>query len=85
MNGPQNQIPKARKTNARSLHHLEEAQALLPDFPDHSPHEASPAKRYRESRSNKMDIEMGIEAKALWTQIRTENNNQMTGLGELYC
>ena len=60
-----NQISKARKTGARLLHHLEEAQVLLLDFPDHGPHGASPAKHYRKSKSNMTDIEMGIGAETL--------------------
>jgi len=80
-----NQKSKARKTGARPLHHVEEAQALLPDFPDHGPHGAFPTKRHRKSKSNMTNIEMGIGAEALWIQIRAEDNNQRAGLGRLYC
>ena len=34
---------------------------------------------------NWTDTEMGIGAKALWTQIWTEESNQKAGFGELYC
>jgi len=65
-----NQIPKTGKVDARSLHHLEEAQALLSNLPDHGHHGASFEKCYSEPRSNRTDIKMGIRAEALWTQIK---------------
>jgi len=85
MSVPQTRYQRLKKPSACPLHHLEEAQALLPDFPDHGPYGASPAKHHRKSRSNVTDVEMDIRAKALWTQIRTEDSNQRTSLGGLYC
>jgi len=43
-----NQIPTTRKIGACSLHHLEEAQALLPNLFDYSPHLA-PLRRVEEN------------------------------------
>ena len=59
------QIPKAEKVDARSLHHLEKAQALLINLPDHGPHRTSSENHYRESRSNGTDMEIGIRAEDL--------------------
>jgi len=55
-----NQILKAEKVGARSLRHLEEAQALLSNLLDHCPHGVSSEKRHKESKNNWADIEMGI-------------------------
>ena len=84
MNKPQTRYQRLIKL-VLVLHHLEEAQALLSKLPNHSPHRASPKKSYREPRSDEEDIEMDIETETLWNQIRAEDNNQRTGLGELYC
>jgi len=76
LNEPQIKYQRLEKL-VLSLHHLEEAQALLSDLSEHGPHEASPAKRYRESRSNRTDIEMGIEVEALKYKPRTAIKGQV--------
>jgi len=53
---------KGCKSCARSRHHLKETQALLSNLPDHGSHEGYYKKHYKESRSNEMDIEMGVRA-----------------------
>ena len=65
-----NQIPKAEKVGARSLHHLEETQVLISNFVDHNPHVASSEKHYRDSISNGINVEMDIGAEARCTQIQ---------------
>ena len=67
-----NQIPKAEKVGAHSLHHLQKAQALLSNLSDHGPYRASSEKCYRELRSNATIIEIGIGAEALWILIQAK-------------
>ena len=81
---PPNKIPKVKEAGGSPLHHLEEAQALLPNLLDHSPHQASPAKHHGKSRSNWKDIKIGFGAEILRTQIRDKDNNQRSGLGRLH-
>ena len=58
-----NQVPQVRKAGARSLH-LKEAQALLSNLLDNSPHRASFEKHLGESRSNRENTKMGIELRS---------------------
>ena len=61
---PPNKIPEARKANASPLNHLEEAQALLLNLPDHSHHRVSPTKHREKSQSNRKDIKMASELRS---------------------
>ena len=82
MNEPQNQVSKARRAGACSVHHLEEAQALLSSLPHHCPHRSSPEKGLGEPKSNQADIKMVIRAEVLWTQIRIKDTNQRLVLAD---
>jgi len=70
---PSDWVPKVREAGVGSLHHLEEAQALLLNLPDHSPHWKPPEEHHGKSESDWKDIKMGLRAQVPWTQIWAED------------